>query len=150
MIVWENYQAGRRSHAFTREGGPVSLCGISVHRKPLAWQPHMEGDTRCKRCAEKLADAAAKAKQNDVDDVSKFDTYMAHYQAVLEKKLATIPNEDVTELPRFQIALARVISKCNVRHYVAAEEAMKELRNIVLHRSEIRDMAERHMKEKKE
>ena len=33
---------------------------------------------------------------------------------------------------------------------IALEEAMKELRDIVLHRSEIRDMAGRHMKEKKE
>lgn len=85
------------------------------------------------------------------EDVKKFDRYMAHYQAVLEKKIATVPNEDVNELPMFQIAMAKVIAACNVRDYSAAEEAMKTLRDIVLHRNEIRDMAERHMaKEKKE
>lgn len=87
---------------------------------------------------------------SDDDDVSKFDRYMAHYQAVLSEKALTRPNGDVVELLSFQTALANVIRQCNVRDYSAAEEAMKELRNIVLHRSEIRYMAERHMKEKKE
>lgn len=87
---------------------------------------------------------------SDDDDVSKFDRYMAHYQAVLSEKALTRPNGDVVELLSFQTALANVIRQCNVRDYSAAEEAMKELRNIVLHRAEIRDMAERHMKEKKE
>lgn len=87
---------------------------------------------------------------SDDDDVSKFDKYMAHYQAVLSEKALTRPNGDVVELLSFQTALANVIRQCNVRDYSAAEEAMKELRDIVLHRSEIRDMAERHMKEKKE
>ena len=85
------------------------------------------------------------------DDVRKFDKYMAHYQAVLSEKALTRPNGDVVELLSFQTAMVNVIKQCNVRDYSAAEEAMKELRNIILHRSEIRDMAERHMaKEKKE
>lgn len=88
---------------------------------------------------------------SDDDDVSKFDRYMAHYQAVLSEKALTRPNGDVVELLSFQTALANVIRQCNVRDYSAAEEAMKELRDIVLGpRSVIRDMAERHMKEKKE
>lgn len=87
---------------------------------------------------------------SDDDDVSKFDKYMAHYQTVLSEKALTRPNGDVVELLSFQTAMANVIRQCNVRDYSAAEEAMKELRDIVLHRSEIRDMAGRHMKEKKE
>lgn len=134
------------SHAVMKENDNRALCGMNNTGGFVYRDDDPSADRRCSKCLRSVEWLREKADE----DVKKFDKYMAHYQAVLEKKLATIPNEDVNELPMFQIAMAKVIAACNVRDYSAAEEAMKELRNIVLHRTEIRDMAERHMKERKE